>query len=239
MSNQTHKLHEHIYFYIDESYKDDFLGIAIAVLIGEENIKITRDILISISNDPVFKHRNDNSSEIHHASNNFGPKVNVIDQIYYTPVSAYLSYKKQDISSLTKQEKDDIAYTKLLPELLKKIAIKYRKNFKERPVIINLLFEQLSNKKEKDKLFFAGCLRNIGFNFNIQVVSKGNILVSLPDYFLGILRNMVVNPASNWPKNDLGLVESKIGLIINATKSKREYYSRGNEIRSFIKGKNF
>ncbi|MES2930996.1 MAG: hypothetical protein V4665_04425 [Patescibacteria group bacterium] len=229
------KLHDNIQFYIDESYNANFLGVAIVVILGETNIKITQGILSSLSNDPVFKHRNNGSGKIHSTENNLGPKINVVDKIYQMPISTYLSYKKQDTSSLTKQEMDEIAYGELLPELLKRIATKYIKNFKDRSIIITLEFEQLSDKKEKDRLFFAECIKDLIFNFEIQVLSKKNIFTSLPDYFLTFLRNLLEEPHTNWSKNELELVESKIGLILDASNLQRKYYSRGDEIRNFIK----
>lgn len=233
------KFQDHIYFYIDESYKDGFLGVAVVALVGETNIKITKNIISSISKDLIFKHRNKGSGKIHYADNNLSPRVNVVDQIYQMPISVYLSYKKQDISSLTKKQMDDIAYSELLPGLIRVIATKYKKNYKEAPVGINLQFEQLSNKKEKDRLFFTNCLSKLDFNFKVAVVGKDNIFTTLPDYFLGLLGALVVEPAIAWPKVELGLVDSKIGLIIDATNKKREYYERGEEIRQFIKNKDY
>jgi hypothetical protein len=109
------KISDHIYFYIDESYKDNFLGVAIVVLVGEANVKIAKDILSSLSKDLIFKHRNNGSDKIHYADNNLSPRVNVIDKIYQIPISVYLSYKKQNTSSLTKQQMDNVAYKELLP----------------------------------------------------------------------------------------------------------------------------
>lgn len=230
-------IHEHIYFYIDESYKDNFFGVAIVVLIGKASIKITQELLFSISNDLLFKHRNKDSGKIHYADNNLGPRLNVIDVLYQMPISVYLAYKKQDVTSLSKQNMDEMAYKQILPELLKNIATKYRKIFKERPITIHLQFEQLSNKTEKDKLFFTECINRFEFNFDVQVITKENIFTALPDYFLALLRNLILESStSNWPKNDLELVEGKIGLIIDATSQKRKHYSRGDEIRKFIKG---
>lgn len=230
-------IHKHIYFYIDESYKDNFLGVAIVVLMGETNIKITQGLLSSVSNNPVFKHRNKGSNKIHYADNNLGPRVNVIDILYQMPISVYLAYKKQDTALLTKQNMDEIVYKELLPQLLKTIATKYKKIFKERPVGIHLQFEQLSDKKEKDKLFFIECIKSLDFDFNIHVVTKENIFTSLPDYFLAFLRNLILESStSNWPKNDLELVEGKIGLIVDATSQKKKHYDRGEKIRKFIRG---
>jgi|GEM_PF-2546239 len=230
------KLHENIYFYIDESYKKEgFLGIAVVVLIGDVNIKITNDMLSSVSKDLLFKHRNKGSGEIHYADNNLGPKINVIDKIYQMPISAYLSYKKQEVTSLSKQEMDKIVYTELLPELLEKVAKKYVKNFKERPITINLQFEQLSDKKGKDLKFFTECISELGFNFNPHVVGKDDIFTALPDYFLGLLGKLIIDTTKDSAKNEMEMVEGKIGLVVNATDSKRQYYARGDEIRMFIK----
>lgn len=229
------KIDENIYFYIDESYKDDFLGVAIVAIIGEANIKITKDIISSVRNDLIFKHRNKGSDKIHYADNNLSPRVSVVEQIYQMPISVYLSYKKHDISSLNKQQMDEIAYKELLPDLLKLLAMKYKKIFKDKPITINLQFEQLSDKKEIDKLFFTKCIEKLKFNFSINIVSKNDIFTALPDYFLGLLGTLVTEPAINYPKVELGLVDSKVGLIIDATKEKREYYERGSEIRQFIK----
>lgn len=231
------KIDENIYFYIDESYKNGFLGIAIVVLLGKENIKITKDIISLASKDLIFKHRNKGSGKIHYVDNNLSPRVSIVDQIYQMPISVYLSYKKQNISTLTKQQMDDIAYRELLPDLLKLIIMKYKKIFKEKPVTINLQFEQLSDKKEADKLFFTECIEKLKFNFNINIVSKNDIFTALPDYFLGLLGNLVTKTNIDYPKIELGLVDSKVGLIINATTGKKEYYERGSEIRQFIKNR--
>jgi hypothetical protein len=98
-----------------------------------------------------------------------------------------------------------------------------------------LQFEQLSDKIEVDKLFFTRCVEKLKFNFNIHIVGKSDIFTSLPDYFLGLLGSFISEPASNWPKKDLELVENKVGLIIDTTNSQKKYYERGNEIREFIK----
>lgn len=231
------KLRNNIYFYIDESYKKDFLGVAIVTIIGKVNLEITKNLLTEKSKSLIFKHRNNRSSKIHFTDNNVSSRIDVIDQIYKMPVSVYMSYRKQDTSLLSKQQKDHIAYQEILPELVKLIATKYKKNFREEPVIINLNFEQLSNKKETDKKFFIKCLCNININFKVNILDKENVFIPLPDYFIGLLGDLTTNPSRNWVENSLEMIESKIGLIVDTTDKKREYYQRGDEIISFINKK--
>lgn len=239
------KLRDHIYFYVDESYEDryaedksyqgSFLGVGIVVVIGEENLKNVKNALLAHANDPVFRHRNDGSGGIHFADNNLSPRIMTVDTLHSMPVSSYLSYRMYTNPSLTKQQKDEITYRELLPSVLRSVATKYKHNFNEQPVKINLQFEQLSNKKEKDKRFFLECIKNLDFNFDVKVVGKQDLYSALPDYFLGLLRNLVLEPSANWPKDEIEVVEDKIGLIINATTDKMKHYSRGTKIREFIR----
>ncbi len=137
-------------------------------------------------------------------------------------------YDQKDLSKLGKNDKDIFSYEKLLPILLRKVALKYKNTFKDRKITINLLFEQLSTKTNVDKRFFEKCIENTAFDFNVQVIGKKDVFTSLPDYFLGVLGNFVSNPTSNWSKIDLELIEDKIGLIIDNTNLVKEHYGRGS-----------
>jgi hypothetical protein len=222
-------LHREIYFYIDESYKaNNFIGVAIVAIVGKNNLKIVKDSLDNTSNNPIFRHRNAGSNEIHYVDNNLGPRANVVDKIYSMPISAYMIYDQKDVSKLGKNDKDIFAYEKLLPILLRKVALKYKNTFKDRKITINLFFEQLSTKTNVDKRFFEKCIENTAFDFNVQVIGKKDVFTSLPDYFLGVLGNFVSNSTSNSSKIDLELIEDKIGLIIDNTNLVKEHYGRGS-----------
>ncbi|MFA7286738.1 MAG: hypothetical protein WC052_03715 [Patescibacteria group bacterium] len=220
-----------IIFYVDESYAKNFLGISIVIIDGIRNQKIIANEVVALMRDPIFSHYT-GSAKFHYVSHAIAARQMLLHKFYQLPLSAYIAYKKNGVKGMSKKQQDSFVYETLLPSLLDKIARKHQKLSR---VVFKLNFEQLSSKKGQDKVFFKQCIQTLKYNFEVAVIGKNDLFSILPDYFLGIFCSALTRRKSTtWPKQELQIVEDKIGLIVNASNKKPIYYDRGKKIKAFI-----
>lgn len=223
-----------INLFLDETGVDhqaNILGLCV-VTIEEDNLDLVKKINDKIDIDPESL---SNPPIKHWADDNIDARKCVCSYIRKMPISSYMIFSRRN----GLKNKIEVIYNKLLSEILNPLILKYSKRYKKNTEFI-FNFEQISKKKNKDFSFFKEILdkETEGVSREINIVSKKNSLIYLPDYFLGTFQRCVNKSEASietWPERMLGQINSKIGLIkFNNLNNEVKRYERGDDINLFL-----
>lgn len=244
---------EEILLIVDESYKAKLCSVCVVCVQGLENIKLLEDQIRKITIDPVVKAYN-KSRIFHYSEDSIGARQSLVPWISKMPISVYLGISQTNFYR-SKKEKDTFTYGHIFPKILLPIVKKYQKRLGTN-IEFSILFENLSDKLQRDKNFFTKIVHQTlgGVKIKINVTTKeSEPLIFLTDYFLGYVRDHLLGKKpphfidgllvrlhlrpevnKNWSTNSLKLLSSKIGLICLLNNDRCFWYERGKEIADFL-----
>jgi len=204
---------EKITVFVDESYSDDYASVAAVVVQSEDNRQVVATALKKLFLKPEFITTSKGS--LHYQEEGVGARQVVSTLIRQIPVSAYIAFTQLDVPR-DKISQDELVYGTLLPKLLTATLQKYKKHSADYSV--EIIFENLTDHIIKDEKYFKSKFATLAgkHNFKITVKTKNTEpLLSLPDYFLGFVRNVVLQSnGATWPNQLFELVADKFGVIL-------------------------
>ncbi len=223
---------EKLTMFVDESYRKDYVSVAVVVVQGEKNHSLILKVIKKLFLKPVFI--STTKGKLHYSEESVGARQVIAGLIRELPVSAYIALTQLNVPT-KKKERDELAYGTLLPKLLKAILDKYTKH--QVDYSIEVIFENLSAHPNSDKVFFESKLKFLlgKYDFKVTVGTKETEkILYLPDYFLGFGGHLIFPPKdSTWPAQLFELVVDKIGVILNYGE-RIERYNRGEGVRKFL-----
>lgn len=219
-----------IYFYIDESFDktNNILSLCLIVISSNEYTDIKNSITNlkdDICNDQYLGIRKKNIKNLFHfTDDNYEVRNKLIDHLRYLQFTGYIAYKKVSDSY---QETYKYLLYKLTKDRIKKNSDKYIKiTYEQNPNIADqALNDQIENiKKELQKKYPDNSI----YNIEIHKGTKDNIMLSIPDYTLGIFSNYLENTDKNNSHLSFEKIRGKIRLIMDLDNHK--YFNRNNVI---------
>jgi hypothetical protein len=223
--------------YIDESCvgPDWILIAAVAV----DNLEYERFISEKLEAKKSSKPYVMQGAVLHHTEDNMSINHDMAAWVLRTaPMSVYYLLQHYNPEAMDEVTAKRWVYEQIFPKkILLNIITKYRKLNPK--VSIDIAFENLTDKPGSDIKFFEPTVASLGFNnTSVRVVDKSNVLVALPDYMAGTLRDCIEESRlgkGTAATTNMTLVKDKTGLLVVCfDNGKCRYYERGDEMRAFI-----
>jgi hypothetical protein len=231
-------LQKKVRFWVDESEVSPGTVIVAVVSIDEDWYQ---DLLSGkVLDRKASRFYNFHGSEIHYADDDLSTRSDFAARVIDTaPVSAYFLIKETP-ASLDGMAAKIWTYRNAFPKLLlENILNKYQKLYDD-GFSADIAFENLTNKPSSDLEFYKECVDSLGYpNVEVRVVGKEDPMVTLPDYFAGILRTFLTIPFDGGKgkeaKINIQFIQNSIGLIVQSkSDGKTEYFSRAEEVAGFV-----
>jgi len=206
---------EKLHFYIDETkFKKDaklYLGLSLVIIRNDENIDELKEELNLLKKelelDQFLGHDKDDRL-LHFTEDSLEIKPKVIDKIRPLPIKAYIAYTILE---------NDSEFKRTYLEILKKLL--FDRINKNKQFNIHIFYEEQSQIKQNDvQQILDTILTSIDApNCTISKTTKENVLICLPDYILGVFRDITdtEKKSQDYMKRNYGKLNSKIRLIID------------------------
>ncbi len=231
------KFSANVSHYIDETdiiveNKKRYLALSVVSILHDELKRNNTKELNQLKDEMIKDFRNglsdlQKSKLFHYAEDNIYAKEKYIAKLRELPFEAFIIYMDIGKVNLNKQEYQE-AYYKVFNLLMYNVLRRYR-NYQ------NIIFFEENSKISQEKL--RNNLENIQSipKFKLSSATKQEILLSIPDYILGIFRDCIKKDLTNniaslkngqtlKEENRLHEVLEKIRLVIDLNNKK--YYAR-------------
>ena len=231
---------KNVYHYIDESditFNDNgnhYLALTVVSIhdqkLKEQNKKSLESLKYEISSD--FKNGLSSKAKtklFHYSEDNISVREKYLSLLRKLPFESFIIFIKSE--KLMKKKEYQDSYYKMFNTIMQNIL---RRNKTD----INYICIEQNSKISKNKI--EENLLNLKTlpKFNIEVLAKEEILLSLPDYIMGVFRDCMKKDLSGLisklkpeqtlkEENKLNEIIDRIRLVIDLDKSK--YYSRQNK----------
>lgn len=229
-----------IFHYIDEAelvfQNKHYLALCVISVRGDKLNQSNKENIKKLKKDISLDFRNglsddDRTKLFHYCDNNILVKEKYISLLRELQFEAFIIFIKHD-KNMKKKEYQDNFY-KIFNKLMYNVLRRYKTNNNYIYVEENSKISQ--NQLEKNLLNIKSLPK-----FKIQILSKKEILLSIPDYVMGIFRDCMKKDLSESisklkseqklkEENKLNEIIDKIRLVIDLENSK--YYSRQNKNR--------
>ncbi len=237
----TSTLTNQVFHYTDETdvkiNGNHYIGLSVITIFGEDLKKLNRDILIDLKEDILMDTRNglnDKQKEniFHYCDDNTFVKEKYQSVLRTLQFEAFVIYTKGNSANMKKREYQ-LSYYKIFDSIMYKVLSRFKKNN-------NFIYPEENSKISAPKL--RRTLSNMrGLpKFKLEIATKNEILLSIPDYILGIFRDCIKKDLTpNIKKlkdgqtlnedNKLNEILDKIRLVVDL--DNKAYYARQNSNR--------
>lgn len=232
------KLNDQVFHYTDETdikiNGNHYIGLSVVTIFGEELKEKNRIALKSLKEDIITDLRNGLNNEereriFHYCDDNTYVKEKYQSILRTLQFEAFVIFTKGNSANMRQREYQQ-SYYKIFNSIMYKILSRFKNNN-------NFIYPEENSKISAQKL--RDNLSNmIGLpKFKLEVATKDEILLSIPDYILGIFRDCIkkdLTPNIEKLKNGQTLNEDnklngileKIRLVVDFDNKK--YYARQN-----------
>lgn len=204
-----------VHFYIDETKfvknNKKYLGLSLVLIRDEKHIKKIEKELASLKHELAIDQylgHDENDRLFHFTEDSAEIKPKLVDKIRDFNIRGYIAYNEFQDNGDFKNK-----YLEILFKLLNDRIVKYKH------CEIHVFYEEQSEIKQKDVQFILDTISrkyNVK-NISIQKATKANILLCLPDYLLGVFRDITDSTKKqfDYMRRNFEKFSNKIRLIID------------------------
>lgn len=234
-------LTDQVFHYTDETdikiNSKHYIALSVVSVLNED---VRKDNLMKLNNlkeEIITDFRNGLNKEqreniFHYCEDNTYVREKYQNMLRTLSFEAFIIFVQGDSANMKKKSYQE-AYYKIFNTIMYKILRRYKRNN-------NYIYPEENSKISKDKLIKSlSGVRGIP-KFKLEIATKNEILLSIPDYILGIFRDCIkkdLTDSINKLKggqtlkedNKLNEILDKVRLVVDLSNNK--YYARGNSNR--------
>jgi hypothetical protein len=232
------KLNDQVFHYTDETdikiNNNHYIGLSVVTIFGEDLKNNNTIVLNDLKEEIVTDIRNGLNQKqreniFHYCDDNTYVKEKYQSTLRTIPFEAFIIFAKGNSKNMKKKEYQRVYY-KIFDSIMYKVLSRFKQNN-------NYIYPEENSKISAEKLRNnLSNMRGIS-KFTLEIATKNEVLLSMPDYILGIFRDCIKSDLMpNIQKlksgqtlnedNKLNGILDKIRLVVDLDNQK--YYARQN-----------